>query len=236
MTPWVISSPSQFRPAGPPALNSARYAADFNEVKFKGDISGLNRTADESLYSQFWNASTASSFWNQIARTLSERRHLSLSENAHLFASMNLSVADAIIGCWEAKYFYTFWRPVTAIPLANTDGNPGTIDGPYTPFIITPNHPEYPSGHSSASGAAAGVLANVFGDRTRFTVSSDAPEMAGVIRSFRSFSEALDEIRNARVFGGIHFRSACNDGQQLGDQVANYVMDNALQRIHGHGH
>ena len=234
MTPWVIESPAQFRPAGPPALTSARYAADFNETKFKGDLSGLNRTEDESLYSRFWNASTASYFWNQVALSLAERRHLSLSEKAHLLASMNLAVADAIIGCWEAKYFYVFWRPVTAIPLANTDGNPNTIDGPFTSYLITPNHPEYPSGHSSASGAAARVLAKTFGEHTRFSVTSDAPDMAGVIRSFRSFTEATDEVKNARIFAGIHFRSACDDGTQLGGRVADYVRSNSLRRVHGH--
>lgn len=234
MTPWVIESPSQFRPGGPPALTSQRYATDFNETKFKGDISGLNRTADESLYSRFWNASTASSFWNQIALTLAERQHLTLSENSRLFALLNLSVADAAIGCWEAKYTYSFWRPVTAIPLANTDGNPDTVDGPFTSFLITPNHPEYPSGHSCASAAAAGVLSRSFGENTSFSVTSDAPEMAGVVRSYGSFTEILEEIKNARVFAGIHFRSACDDGQQLGNQVADYVRSHALQRVHGH--
>jgi len=233
MTPWVIESPSQFRPAGPPALTSQRYATDFNETKLKGDISGLNRTDDESLYSRFWNASTAGFFWNQIALTLAERQHLTFSARSRLLALLNLSVADAAIGCWEAKYTYSFWRPVTAIPLADTDGNPDTVAGPFTSYLTTPNHPDYPSGHSCVSSAAAAVLASTFGENTSFSVSSDAPEMAGVVRSYGSFSEILEEIKNARVYAGIHFRSACEDGTKLGARVADYVQANALQRVNG---
>jgi hypothetical protein len=235
MTPWVIESPSQFRPSGPPALTSQRYATDFNETKLKGDISGLNRTADESLYSRFWNFSSASAYWNQIALTLAERQHFTLSARSRLLALMNLSAADAAIGCWDAKYTYSFWRPVTAIPLADTDGNPDTVAGPFTSYLITPNHPDYPSGHSCVSGAAAAVLSNSFGENTSFSVSSDAAEMAGVVRSFGSFSQILEEIKNARVFAGIHFRSACDDGTQLGARVADYVQSNALQRVNGTG-
>ena len=233
MTPWVLESPSQFRPGGPPALNSQRYAADFNEVKLKGDISGLNRTEDESLYSRFWNFSTSPAYWNQIALTLAERQHLTLSAKSRLMALVDLSVADAAIGCWDAKYTYNFWRPVTAISLADTDGNPDTVAGPFTSYLTTPNHPDYPSGHSCVSSAAAAVLASTFGENTSFSVSSDAPEMAGVVRSYGSFSEILEEIKNARVYAGIHFRSACEDGTKLGARVADYVQANALQRVNG---
>jgi hypothetical protein len=235
MTPWVLESPSQFRPGGPPALNSQRYTADFNEVKLKGDISGLNRTEDESLYSRFWNFSTSPAYWNQIALTLAERQHLTLSAKSRLMALVGLSVADAAIGCWDAKYTYNFWRPVTAISLADTDGNPDTVAGPFTSYLTTPNHPDYPSGHSCVSSAAAAVLASTFGENTSLSVSSDAPEMAGVVRSYGSFSEILEEIKNARVYAGIHFRSACEDGTKLGARVADYVQANALQRVNGNG-
>ena len=236
MTPWVIASPSQFRPAGPPALTSARYATDYNETKTMGSLNSLIRTNDQTLYSRFWNASTANSFWNQIALTLADRDDLSLSKRARLLALLNLAIADAAIGCWDAKYTYVFWRPVTAIPLGNTDGNPATAeDLSFTSLLITPNHPEYPSGHSCLSGAAGRVLATTFGENSSFSVTSDAAEMAGVIRSYGSFSEILQEIKNARVFAGIHFRSACDDGQELGVGVADYVEANALQRVHGNG-
>jgi hypothetical protein len=234
MTPWAINSPSQFRPAGPPALTSDRYTADFNEVKSMGSITSTLRTDDQTLLANFWNSSTVTYFWNTVAVSLATRHHASLSENARLLALLNIALADAAIACWEAKYTYVFWRPITAIALADTDGNPATEkDALWTPLLITPNHPEYPSGHSTTSGAAAALLAHYFGNQTSFTVDSD--RMPGVTRSFTSLSAALDEIKDARIFGGIHFRSACDDGQATGIKVANFVLENSMQRIHGKG-
>jgi membrane-associated phospholipid phosphatase len=244
MTPWAISSPSQFRPNGPPALTSARYTADFNETKTMGSISSTTRTPDETIYAWFWAASTATYIWNHLADSLilrderdedndsgrSHEHRNSLLKNARLLALLDIAMADAAIACWEAKYHYVFWRPVTAIPLADTDGNPATISDPsWMPLFATPAHPEYPSGHSTVSGAAAGVLASFYGERKHFTVDNDL--MIGVTRSFRSFSESLDEVKNARIFAGIHFRSACDDGQTIGIQVANWVLDHALLPI-----
>jgi hypothetical protein len=231
MTPWAISSPSQFRPAGPPALTSARYATVFNETKSMGSISSSLRTADQTLASRFWASTSASYFWDGVAVRLGAERHNTLSENARLLALLNIAMADAVIACWDAKYHYVFWRPVTAIPLAATDGNPDTTEDPsWAPLLTTPNHPEYPSAHSTVSGAAAVVLADFFGEETAFSVDSDV--MIGVVRSFSSFSEALDEVKNARIFAGIHYRSSCDDGQATGTSVAGYVLANSLQPVH----
>ena len=233
MTPWVIATPSQFRPAGPPALSSARYAQDFNEVKSFGSLSSPFRTADQTLYSQFWNASTTSYSWNRIALYLGAERHMTLLQNALVLAALNVAIADAGIACWDAKYHYVFWRPVTAIPLADTDGNLATIADPnWTPLLITPAHPEYPSGHSTGSAAGATVLAHYFGKNSSFTVDSDV--MLGVVRSFPNFAAALTEINNARVYGGIHFRTAVEDAQVTGTAVAGYVLHNAFRRVEGH--
>ena len=159
-----------------------------------------------------------------------DQRRRSTLENARLLALLNLAMADAAIGCWEAKYTYVFWRPVTAIPLADTDGNPATTADPtWMPLFATPAHPEYPSDHSCVSGAAGVVLAEYFGERTRFRVESDV--MPGVVRSFVSFSTALEEVQNARIFASIHFRSATRDDQTLGTSVAEFVLDNALQPV-----
>jgi membrane-associated phospholipid phosphatase len=241
MTPWVIIAPSQFRPGGPPALTSARYTKDFNETKMMGSISSASRNADQTIYSWFWAQSTATYLWNHAADSLIEQgdreedgdfgqrsdHHHSLLENARVLALLDLAMADAAIACWEAKYFYLFWRPVTAIPLADTDGNPATSPDPsWMPLFATPNHPEYPSGHSTVSGAAAIVLASFFGEKTHFTMDNDL--LIGVTRDFQSFSQALNEVKNARIFAGIHFRSACDDGQATGIQVANWVLDHAL--------
>jgi hypothetical protein len=250
MTPWVINTPGQFRPAGPPALTSARYATDFNETKTMGSLSSSTRTPDQTIFAWFWASSTVSYLWNNVAVSLvgranmesekdepihgewSAQRRSSALENAHLLAVLNLAMADAAIACWDAKYTYVFWRPVTAIPLADTDGNPATTPDPtWAPLFATPAHPEYPSAHSCFSGAASGVLAHHFGDGTRFSVESDV--MPGVVRSFHSFSSALDEVKNARVFAGIHFRSSTNDGQTVGASVAEYVLDHAVQPIGG---
>jgi len=155
-----------------------------------------------------------------------------LLENARLLASLNVAMADAGIGCWDSKYVYNFWRPITAIRQKNDDdGNPATQSDPlWMPLFATPAHPDYPSGHSCVSGAATTVLAREFGERAHFEMTNDI--LLGVRRSFRSFSEALDEVINARVFAGIHFRAACEDGTTLGKAVAEYVLGHAFQRVH----
>jgi hypothetical protein len=219
MVPWVIESHDQFRPAGPPALDSARYASDFSETQMMGSLTSGARSSDQTLFSQFWAASTASYYWNQIAISLDHHHH-SLLRRARLLALVNVAMADAAIACWDAKYDYVFWRPVTAI---------GLEDPTWVPLLVTPNHPEYPSGHSTVSSAATEVLRDYFGEDSAFSVTSDV--MLGVVRSFANFSSALDEIKNARIFGGIHFRSACDDGQATGSAVGDYVLAHAALSV-----
>jgi len=232
MTPWAIATHSQFRPAGPPSLTSTQYAADMNETKLSGSISSPSRTADQTLYARFWASATPTGFWDPVATSLGAERHLNLSENARLLALVNIALADAVIGCWDAKYTYVSWRPVTAIPLADTDGNPGTISDPnWTPLLPTPSHPEYPSAHSCISSAGVRIMSNYFGENTQISVVSD--QMPGVTRFFPSFSGVLDEVGNARVFGGMHFRTAVNDGRTLGTAVGDYVLSHALLPVHG---
>ena len=223
MTPWVMLSPSQFRPAGPPALDSAQYASDVAEVQSMGSATSTTRSADQTLLARFWNASTASYYWNNIGVNLGAERHFTLSDNARVLALVTLAMGDAVIACWEAKYHYVFWRPVTAIR--------ATTDPTWTPLLITPAFPEYPSGHSTVSGAAAAVLTDTFGENTAFQIGSDV--MLGVQRSFTSFTNATDEVKDARVFGGIHFRTACDDGDATGRAVGNYVLQHALLPLNG---
>ena len=155
-------------------------------------------------------------------------RHLTLSQNARLLALLNVAMADAVISCWDAKYTYVFWRPITAIRLASTDGNPATIeDAGWTPLLVTPNFPEYPSGHATVSPAAATVLGTYFGNGAEFTLTSET--LPGVVRSYTSFTQAADEAFDARIYGGIHFRSACRDGRALGTQVGSLVMANVAR-------
>ena len=232
MTPWAILSPSQFRPGGPASLTSSQYAADFNETKSMGSAITSTLTADEMLYVKFWNSTSPAGFFDPVATSLAAERHLTFSEESRLLALLNIGLADAVIGCWDAKYTYSSWRPVTAIRLAGTDGNPDTTEDPtWTPLIVTPPFPEYPSAHSCVSGAATRILSNYFGEHTVFSVSSDG--MPGVIRYFSDFSVAIEEIKNARVFGGIHFRTACNDGQTLGQAIGDYIVAHSLVPVHG---
>jgi hypothetical protein len=226
MTPWVLARPSQFRLPPPLALNSPEYAADFNEVKNFGSISSTMRSTEQSEFALFWALNTPLA-WNRIAAQLSSARGLSLTENAHLFAVLNVTLADAIIACWDSKYRYVFWRPITAIRAGLT---PSDADPMWEPWLNTltgtPAHPEYPSAHSTYSGAAAFILAAAFGENTAFSLTS---EIRPGTRSFASFSDAIAEIADARVFGGIHFRTSCARANMLGRAVADYVSRHAMR-------
>lgn len=225
MTPWGILSPNQFRPLGPPALDSEQYLVEFDEVRQWGSATSLLRTADQTDACLFMNSTSANYLWNRAAIDLAAERGFELSDNARLLATLNLAIADGLIACWDAKYEYEFWRPVTAIRLAD--------DPEWTPLFATPAHPEYTGGHSSASSAAATVLADYFGDETPFMLQSSAAP--GWVRFYTSFSTAVDAVSDARVFAGIHFRAACEDGEILGSEVAAYILENSMGRIHGEG-
>ena len=154
-TPWVIRSPSQFRTQGPVAMTSDQYTADFNEVKSMGSSTNSGRTADQTLFANFWQVGNPPDYWDPVVISLAAQHHFSMSRTARLLALVNLGMADAAIGCWDAKYTYSSWRPITAIQLGDTDGNDATVpDSTWTPLIVTPPFPEYPSAHSCVSGAA----------------------------------------------------------------------------------
>lgn len=230
LTPFAMASPFQFRPNGPPALNSDAYTRDFEEVKTLGRVTGSSRTPEQTVIAFFWTDNTFS-HWNRIAVTVALQQRMTLSQNARLFALLNIAMADAGIAVWDAKFFYRFWRPFSAIPLADTDGNGSSAADPaWTPLLLTPNHQEYPSGHGGLSGAAARVLADIFGNRTTFTHRTDTAPFAP--RTHRSFSAAADEANNSRVYGGIHFRTAVRDGRIIGDNVGELAMETLMLPLH----
>ncbi len=226
-TPFVLTRPSQFRVPPPLALNSPDYIADLSEVREMGSLTSTSRSSEQTEVALFWALNTTLA-WDRIAVQLSVARGLSLTENARLFEVLNVSMVDAIIACWDSKYRYLSWRPVTAIRAAAAPGDPDSNWQPLLDSLTgTPAHPEYPSAHSSFSGAAAFVLADFFGENTAFSATSEI--LPGTTRSYTSFSEAIAEIADARVFGGIHLRSSCARGNSLGRAVAVYISSHLMR-------
>jgi hypothetical protein len=230
--PFGVRDVTAFRPEAPPALTSAAYTRDFNEVKRLGSRDSTTRTAEQALIAWFWDdgagTSTPPGHWNRIAQVVAVRQGNTLPENARLFALLNLALADAGIVCWDCKYRFRLWRPVTAVRQADRDGNPDTLaDARWNPLLETPPFPSYTSGHSTFSGAAAAMLAHVFGtDAIPFTVGSEG--LPGQERSFASFSEAAREAGRSRIYGGIHYEFDNRVGLALGRAVADEIARTRL--------
>jgi hypothetical protein len=218
VTPFTLLSASQFWLPGPPPLSSETYARDYNEVKNVGGKVSAFRTADQTQIARFWFEGPGS--WNTIARTVATSRGLDARDTARVLALMNVAMADAYIAGWKIRYVYDLWRPVTAIREGDNDGNDATIGDPsWESHQNTPAVSDYPSTQSTFSAAAAVVLASTLGgDQASFTVTSSKP-FEGIARSFTSFSQAARESADSRVYAGIHFRSACEDGMALGRKV-----------------
>lgn len=228
VTTWVLRSGSQFRPDAPPSLESGRYARDYNEVRDLGSVNSLLRTAEQTEIARFWMGSP-SAIWNGVARQLIEARELDLSETARVFALFYLASSDAGIACWDAKYTFNFWRPITAIRNGALDGNDATIADPdWSALVATHQHPEYPSGHSTNSGAMATILIELFGDDPGVPIAATSPTNVGFVRHWATLSEGIDEVIDARVYTGFHFRTSDEVGARLGRQVARFVMNHAL--------
>jgi hypothetical protein len=248
-TPWVgnvkpflVPDVEMLRTKGPNDLTSNKYARDVNEVQEIGSFSSTTRTPDETSAAIFWQ-SPPLFLWGGLERSLSTRFGLSTAENARLFAQVSLGEADAAIGCWNDKYYWNLWRPIDAIRLADTDGNPRTTADPAwrplfdpatptTPVLTTPNFPEHPSGHSCLTGATMGVMRDFFGtDRVSFDiVSTRFAGTPAATRHFDSFSDTEDEVIDARVWGGIHFRTADEQGARLGKEVARWEEHHYFKR------
>jgi hypothetical protein len=226
--PFGLNSSSQFRPPGPPALDSQQYATDYEEVKQLGAAVGSTRTDDQTEIALFWadggGTETPPGHWNSIAQTIAEAQGSTLEENARLFALLNIAMADAAICAWDAKYTFNFWRPVTAIAFAEPELH-------WMSFIVTPPFPDYTSGHSTFSAAAATVIPLFFGtEDLPFTTGSDF--LPGVFRSFATCVDAAEEAALSRIYGGIHFRSASEDGLQSGTSIGEWTFAHYLLPRH----
>jgi hypothetical protein len=202
------------------------------EVKRVGEATSATRTADQTQSARFW-AGTALTFWNRAAIAAANARHNTLSENARLFALLNVTIADALISCWDNKVHFNFWRPITAIRLANTDGNDATdVQPTWVPLITTPAYPDYDSGHQSVSGSAQAILTALFGS---MPVEGTSEGLPGVVRSWPSFAAAADEAGMARIWSGIHFRTAMRDTRVRAERIAVYVLEHVALRVNGRG-
>jgi len=228
VTPFALEAADQFRPGAPPKLTSDRYSDAFDQVKSLGIAGSTTATADQALTGRFWNGAIQN-YWNEIAQTASLAHDLTTAENARLFALLNLSFADGVIAFYDAKYTYNFWRPVTAIRAAATDGNPDTEADPnWLPEVgnTTPD-PSYPGAHAVISAAGEEALTSFFHkDHFEFDVTSEV--LPGVDRSFTSFRAAAEEATLSRIFAGVHFLFDLTTRQRLGSDVADFVVDNFL--------
>jgi hypothetical protein len=235
VTPFSLRSGSQFRPdlSDYFDLTSEAYTREYDEVKSIGQAGSTTRSAEQSDIAKFWYESSPPG-WNRIVRNVAAQQGHDLWANAQLFALINLALADGYISSFEAKYFYNFWRPVTAIRAGDADGNPRTVADPeWMSFLPTPPIPDNSSGHAVAGAAVAEVLARFFdNDNIYFTTTSGAP-FPGITRSFNSFSEAAQENADSRVYAGIHFRSATRDGLRQGEKIGRYVSNHFLKPVRG---
>ncbi len=216
MTPFTMESASQLRPGAPPALDSDVWANDYAETKAYGAVNSTVRTPAQTEIGLFWTAHPVPQFSGTLSR-LAADEDLDASQAARLFAMSFVAVADAAIGCWDAKYHYHFWRPVTAIRAGDTDGNPATEpDAAWTPLAVTPNHPEYPAAHGCATGALTRTLEVLFGRDVQLSASSSVTNTA---HTFSSPEDMLHEVQAARIYGGMHYRNSIEVGTALGHCV-----------------
>jgi hypothetical protein len=227
VTPFTMTAKTQFRVDPPPDTGSAQWAEDFNEVKAFGSLNSSVRNAEQTDIGYFW-ADNGPLMWQNALRDIASRYLSDIGDTARMYALAEASLADAQIACWESKYFYNFWRPVTAIRLGDLDGNANTdVDLEWQPLINTPNFPEYPSGHASTSGAVTRVLQLFFGtDRVTFQMASTNPHALLKTRTFSSFSQSENEVIDARVYVGIHYRTSDRAARAQGLRVADWVFKN----------
>jgi hypothetical protein len=232
VTPFTMKSGSQFRVDPPPALTSSTWAEDYNETKSVGAFNSATRSPEQTEIGYFW-ADSGPLLWQNALRYISRTYLTDTGDSARLFALADVALADAQIACWDSKYFYSFWRPITAIRLGDQDGNAATDADPnWQPLINTPNFPEYPSGHAAVSGAVSHALRLLFGtDDLNFQMTSTNPNAVQKTRSFARFSQAEDEVIDARVYVGIHYRNSDRAARAQGFQVANWVFKNFFRPI-----
>ncbi len=217
--PWLMSNPAQFRPGPPPALTSPLWARDFNEIKALGGKSSSRRTAEQTQIASFWEA-TLPPVYTGIVLSVAEAPGREITQNARLFAAVAQAADDALVAVFDAKYHYNFWRPVTAIRNGDLDGNDATErDASWTPLIETPMHPEYPCAHCTVAGAVGTVVQAEIGTGSMPALATTSYLIKGPARKWAKTDEFMQEVANARIYDGVHFRNSTEVGTAMGKQV-----------------
>jgi PAP2 superfamily protein len=231
LTPFGIASSDQFRSGPPPALTSGQYTKAYREVLSVGDVNSATRPQDRTDVANFFAVANAVYVWNVAVQQVSAASGLSVAENARTVALLNMAISDALVAVMDTKYHYDFWRPVTGIRAGHLDDNPRTeSDASWTPLVTTPSFPSYPSAHASASYAARRIAEALFNGRPiPFTLTH--PAIPGVTLTYASFRELTDDIDDARVYGGIHFRFDQEAGAMQGKDVGRYIFQHWLRRV-----
>jgi hypothetical protein len=231
MKPFAIASGSQFRPEPPLALDSAAWAADYNEIKDYGGQVSAKRTAEQTEIARFWLVGPPVAY-HPFVRRLVLAKQMSVVDSARVMALVSVGLTDAIIAVLDAKYHYNFWRPITAIRNGDIDGNPATeLEATWQPIATTPMHPEYPCAHCIQSGSVAAVIMAVLGSADIPEIALPSPTAPGVTRRFTNMKAFADEIASARIWAGFHYRFSTRVGTRMGLQVGDYVVKNAMQPV-----
>ena len=226
--PWFMSDGAQFRPGPPPALASAEWARDYNEIKSVGARQSAARSAEQTEAARFWTIIGPPS-WNPVVRSLAASHRLSLIENARLFALVNMAAADAFVAVFDAKYAYELWRPITAIRNGDIDGNDATsLEAGWFPLVDTPLHPEYPCAHCITAGAIGEVLEAQFGKGQVPAIEMTSPTAPGVTHRWTRIGDYVEEVDNARIWGGIHYRNSTQVGEAMGRSIGALAVKVAL--------
>jgi hypothetical protein len=232
VTPFGIPSADEFLLEPPPALTSREYAKAYNEVMTVGSLNSTERPQDRANVALFYAASSPTQVFNQALQQVAQERWHSLSENARALAVVNMAMNDSLVASFLNKYHYNFWRPETAIHAGDTDGNPKTLADPsFVPFVTTPCFPSYPSNHGSAANGAAVILKRIYGEGGHFITLSN-PAVPDIVLQYTTFKQITDDISDARVYGGIHFRTDQVAGERLGKAIGKAVYKHNLRRMH----
>jgi hypothetical protein len=234
ITPFGISSVSDYLLGPPPELTSHAYAKTYDEVMAVGGIDSTERPQDRANVALFYAAASPTQVFNQAVQQVAQERWHSLTENARALAVMNMAINDSLVAAFFNKYHYNFWRPETAIHAGDTDGNPKTEGDPsFVPFVTTPCFPSYPSNHGSAANSAAEVLRRIYGEGGHFMTLTNST-VPDIVLQYTTFKQITDDISDARVYGGIHFRTDQVAGERLGDAIGRAVYKKNLRRMHDH--